>query len=406
MRLLLGVALWAAAWGAEREYSVERPDAVLRQGPGSYFGVVAQLPVGTVLEVEGEERGWYKARLGDMQGYVSKKATQARGQRDNVFGRMGAQRPVARVSQHGVSAGIKGFAEKILPHLKGGAEPLPALLDYRIDPVAYHRFRGATYASFDLPAVRRHLPLPPRQGEVFFSFSEQGMGLAVATRIAELGLYQGPALQAYVNYVGQLVVEAGEAYDTGFKFFILDDASFNAMACPGGLVFVTRGLLQGLRSEAELACVLGHEIAHITGYHGMQEMEKRKVRIVAEDAFAELAAEVEPAGQQRLAMERELEQLGLDIYERLVEGRLAEYEEEADSVGLLYAARAGYDPGAVLRLLERRRGAAAGENAHYGPAQIGARLARLQAQLGQLDLPPGLVGHQQRFAEQVRAAGF
>ncbi|NKB72694.1 MAG: M48 family metalloprotease [Candidatus Latescibacteria bacterium] len=406
IRYWLLTTLWATVvWGAVEEYTIKRPDAVLRQGPGSYFAVVAELPVGALLEVEAEERGWYKGRSGDMQGYVSKKATLARGKRDDIFGRMGAQRPVSKVSQHGVSAGIKGFAEKVLPHLKGGEGPLQELLDYRIDAAAYQRFRASTYASLDLAMVQADLPLPPRQDEVFFTFSEQGMGLAVASRIGEMGLYRDPDLQAYLNYVGQLVVEAGEAYDTGFKFFILDHDSFNAMACPGGLVFVTRGLLQGLRSEAELACVLGHEIAHISRYHGMREMEKRKVRIVAEDAFAELAAEVEPAVQERLAMERELEQIGLDIYERLVAGRLAEYEEEADAVGLLYAARAGYDPRAVLALLARQKGAAAGANAHYGPTQINERLARLQGQLQQMDLPPGLRAHAVRFTETVRAGG-
>ena len=81
------------------------------------------------------------------------------------------------------------------------------------------------------------------------------------------GVYNDPALAGYVNRVGQSLACVGERRDLRFSFTVLDSPIVNAMALPGGYVFITRGLLALVGNEAELAGVLGHEIGHITARH-------------------------------------------------------------------------------------------------------------------------------------------
>ena len=78
-------------------------------------------------------------------------------------------------------------------------------------------------------------------------------------------MYNNPELQRYIATVGQAVVEVSERPDIDYYFAVLDSSAPNAFATPGGYVFVSVGLLRLLENEAQLAGVLGHEIAHITG---------------------------------------------------------------------------------------------------------------------------------------------
>jgi predicted Zn-dependent protease len=95
--------------------------------------------------------------------------------------------------------------------------------------------------------------------------------------IAALGLYPDPALQAYVDEVGQKLARSSERPTLPWSFEVLDDAAINAFALPGGPVFITRGLLTHLNSEAELAAVLGHEVGHITARHAVNLISKQQL---------------------------------------------------------------------------------------------------------------------------------
>jgi predicted Zn-dependent protease len=155
---------------------------------------------------------------------------------------------------------------------------------------------------------------------------------------------------SYINAIGTLVLEETELYYYPVKFFIVVDDHKVAYATPNGMVFVSTGLLDFVQDEAELACLLGHEITHIIYQHGYEELEKRKVAIKAQGAFAELDMETE---QQKSEEQLELEELADKFYENATAPRQMEYEYEADKMGVVYAARAGYDPYALSRLLTR-----------------------------------------------------
>ena len=86
----------------------------------------------------------------------------------------------------------------------------------------------------------------------------------------EMGLYDDPDLQRYVSGIGLRLAKLSERPNLPWQFAVVDQAAVNAFALPGGFIYVTRGILPYLDSEAELAGVLGHEIGHVTARHSAQ----------------------------------------------------------------------------------------------------------------------------------------
>lgn len=381
---------------------VRRERAVLREGPGSFFPAKAELAQGAQFEVLEESDGWYKIRINGTSGYISKQVAEGKAERKDVFSQMGSQAAVTDVAQSGVSAAVKGFANKFSRRLDGDQTFLDKIYSYQIDPGTYKNFKQNTYRGRNLNRIRFAIDLPPMDRRTVFTFSEEGVGLAVASKISQLGIYSNKPVQDYVNYVGNLVVEASNAYDVPFKFFILDQSGVNAYACPGGVVFVTKGALQSIRNEAELACFLGHEITHVVQRHGMKEMEKRKVMIKADNAFAELDAETQP-DSATMATAADLEDMAIESYENIFSGRLQQYEDEADRYGVIYAARAGYDPQAMLDLLGRLSMMQnISKNEHYTATEDAERKTKLQRWMAHEHFPTSmLVGNSDRYNREM-----
>ncbi|MDZ4121573.1 MAG: M48 family metalloprotease, partial [Candidatus Cloacimonadaceae bacterium] len=147
----------------------------------------------------------------------------------------------------------------------------------------------------------------------------EGFGLALASVIARQSIYKNQPLQEYISFVGSHIVEASDVPDIQFRFYILDIQQPNAYACPGGYIFVTRGMLKSLVSEAELAFVLAHEIAHVSRFHGLVEAEQRKHHISADAVFDELDSELPDAfSDAAKRTEAELEDQIMSMFENLI----------------------------------------------------------------------------------------
>lgn len=149
------------------------------------------------------------------------------------------------------------------------------------------------------------------------------------------GLYEDQAVQDYVQAVGQKLAKNGDLPDWTFKFTVLDDESVNAFTTGGGYVYVHRGLLTYLTSEAELASVLGHEIAHVTARHPARQ----QTRGVLASVLATGAAIA--TGSNAVA---QMANVGAQAWMKGY-GRAAEME--ADRLGLEYATKTGYRPEAM-----------------------------------------------------------
>lgn len=171
------------------------------------------------------------------------------------------------------------------------------------------------------------------------SSQEKDMGRSAARRLEEeIGLYDVEPLQRYVDNVGSRVAVYSERPDLEYEFKILDAFVVNALALPGGYVYVTRGLLRHVDSESELAGVLAHEVAHVAAYHAVKRQQWSVVTLLASLA---LAAET---GGEGLGG-------GLLARESLRRGYTRSSEEEADRLGMRYAVRAGYDPSGMRAFL-------------------------------------------------------
>lgn len=149
------------------------------------------------------------------------------------------------------------------------------------------------------------------------------------------GVYGDQALQDYVGEVGQRIARQSTMPDAEFKFVVLDDDSINAFTTGCCFVYVHRGLLTHLNSEAELAAVLGHEIAHVTQKHPQKQITRGVLATLATVAAA-IATNSGAVG--------DLANLGAQAW---VQGYGRDAELEADRVGLQFSTRAGYRPEAM-----------------------------------------------------------
>ena len=99
---------------------------------------------------------------------------------------------------------------------------------------------------------------------------------AHAQVLQEYGVYPNPKLQAYVNGIGQRLAKQSERSQLEWHFTVLDSPEINAFALPGGYVYVTRGIMAYMESEADLAGVIGHEIGHVTARHAAAACRRRR----------------------------------------------------------------------------------------------------------------------------------
>jgi len=174
------------------------------------------------------------------------------------------------------------------------------------------------------------------------------LGAGVSERVrARYGVVQDAAVHRYVTLVGTLLVKKSSRPNLPFRFIVLDTDGVNAFAAPGGFVHITRGALGLMRSEAELAGVLAHEIAHVTEKHTIGAIQKNKL--------------IQMTADETITKNPELWGRLVDVTSDLVMSGFGRGEEmEADRIGLAKADAAGYAPGGLgdflRRLSERNQG--------------------------------------------------
>lgn len=200
-------------------------------------------------------------------------------------------------------------------------------------------------------------------------------------------LTRNPAQQAYVNRVGRWLALHSERPDLPWKFGVVDSSSVNAFSMPGGYVLITRGLLEQMRSESELAGVLGHEIAHVVQKHQLGALQGS----LRNAAVGDMNQYFNSGGGIKSVFTTALVNAGKDLFTRgLSEGD----EFEADRMGVVIAARSGYSPYGLAGVLQtfsaapEDKGSALMNKTHPSPV---ARIERLDGAMGsQLDKVAGV----------------
>jgi len=197
--------------------------------------------------------------------------------------------------------------------------------------------------------------------------------------IASIGLYPDPALQSYVQGLGTRLATTSERPNLSWTFRVVDDPAVNAFAIPGGFVYVTRGILAHMTTEAELATVMGHEIGHVTARHTAHEMSREQVAglglAIGSIASSQIAKYAGVASQALGVMFLKFSR---------------DNENQADELGVRYSSRANYDSRQmvdVMRVLDKITAEGGGRlpewlATHPDPgnriAHINAVIARMQ----------------------------
>ncbi len=210
-------------------------------------------------------------------------------------------------------------------------------------PAAFRRIVVTAVGALALTHCAQN---PVTGGKDFVLMSEQ-QELALGAQahqdvLKEYAALDNPALQAYVSEVGQRLAKQSHRPALDWHFTVVDSPDVNAFALPGGYVYVTRGIMAYLNSEAELAGVIGHEIGHVTARHGVRQQSAA----TAVGVGAILGSILVPGmnNQAGASLLQTLAQAWTSGYGR-------EHELESDRLGAEYLARTGYSPQAMIDVI-------------------------------------------------------
>lgn len=256
---------------------------------------------------------------------------------------------------------------------------------------------GVVSCTLNPATGRRELSLVSESQEI--AMGSQG----AQETLAAMPLVADPAAQSYLRDVAARMVAVAERPTLPWTFHLLDDASVNAFAYPGGYIFITRGILTHMNNEAELAGVLGHEIGHVTARHTASQITKSQLAglgmavttIVSPEVGAMLGATVgQGIGMLFLKFSRD-------------------HEYQADELGFRYITREGYDPRAmstVFTMLQRQGAAGGGgrlpewQSTHPDPANRVDRNDQRVATLA--GVPDSMTLGRDRFLQHLNGMVF
>lgn len=161
------------------------------------------------------------------------------------------------------------------------------------------------------------------------------------------GEYENPRLQRYVADTGKKLARGTEYQQFPYQFTLLNTPIVNAFALPGGYVYVSRGLLALASNEAEMAGVLAHELGHVNARHSAERISAAQM--------AQLGMLLGAVGGSALGLGSEAMQIGQQIAMLSIQGYSRKQEFEADTLGVRYMSRAGYEPDAMVTFLSTLR---------------------------------------------------
>jgi len=208
-----------------------------------------------------------------------------------------------------------------------------------------HCSRSGSIAALLLAAGCAVNPVSGKNELSLVSQSDEiAMGKQGAADVARtIGLYNDPAVQAYVSKVGLTLAKQTPRPDLPWQYQVVDDPAVNAFALPGGFVFVNRGLIERVDSLDELAGVLGHEIGHVTQRHSVKLQQKGEIAQIGTGLACVLTRVCSQAAG-----------VGINASEGAMFAKFSrDAEHEADSVGMIYVVKAGIDPRGMTSMFEK-----------------------------------------------------
>ena len=221
-----------------------------------------------------------------------------------------------------------------------------------------------------------------------------------ATILGKYPPYGNQVSNRYLNLLGQALAQASDRPETfqGYHFQILETEEINAFAAPGGLIFVSRGMLRCCRTEDAVAAVLAHEIGHIQNQHGLKAIQTARLTT----AFTILATEGAKSvgGKELKNLTQAFEGSISDITGTLMNsGYSRQSEREADAAAVKILSRVGYDPNALVAMLQEmekrlKPGGLDFAKTHPSPQ---SRIGEVQGMIGSYKVVPVIPVRQERF---------
>jgi len=234
---------------------------------------------------------------------------------------------------------------------------------------------------------------------------EYYIGRAVtATVLSTYKPFDHEKANAYLNLLGQTVAQFSPKPETfgGYHFLLLDSDEVNAFAAPGGLITISRGMVRCCQTEDELVAVLAHEVSHVNLQHGLKAIKKG--RLTSALTTLGLAAGQTLAGSELAQVTQAFEGSISDITTTMMNNgyaRTTEYEADRGAVAIMK--RLGYDPSALVTMLERMKTRLKPDGHDFAKTHPSpdARIAELRKALGTFTPPPVAAARQQRFEQAM-----
>lgn len=228
----------------------------------------------------------------------------------------------------------------------------------------------------------------PATGERQLSFISESQEIQMGAQsdeavVAQFGLHPDSALQRYVRGLGEELAAVSERPDLPWTFRVLDDPTVNAFALPGGYIYVTRGILAHMTSEAQLVGVLGHEIGHVTARHSVNQMSRSQLAQLGLGLGAVFSETV----RDNFGLASGLTGVLFLKFSR-------DDERQSDELGVRYMTRLGYDPAAlagVMQVLDRASRMSGGgripewQSTHPDPANRSENILQMARREGNTD---------------------
>ncbi len=244
----------------------------------------------------------------------------------------------------------------------------------------HHRRFAALCLGLALPLMLGSCSTNPATGKSQLMLISEAQEIAMGREadpqiVASMGLYPDETIQRYVSDLGRELAAKSERPQLDWQFRVLDDPLVNAFALPGGYIYITRGILTHLNSEAELVSVLGHEIGHVVARHSANQISKQQLATIGLVVGSVL---VDSDDQGWVTLAGLGAQLAFLKFSR-------DDERQADDLGLRYIDRAGYDPRPMTEVFDTLGRVSQAAGGGRGPAWFAThpqpenRSARLSA---------------------------
>ena len=328
----------------DEEVVLNRGGVILRTGMGNFYPLVTVLSQGCHVKIIERNKGWIRIETTEnSSGWISETVlTDSKQPGHNTRSMLKEDnKPVRQVQATSLTAMIKGLSAK----LNVNTDSQDALRPVRDMPTE-------TVVTFRHDFTPQEFESPISAGEIGLALIPEMLAVAPVISAQQVEEWGGeiPAMSDYGTLVLLWIAERSGANNFMSRCIVAREGN-NAISLPGGWIVVGGSLFSSLSDESELAGVIAHEMFHCVFNHGRKALEKDSWRAGVDDVFAELEAETRSASDEEL----DLESFANEVREQACRRWSIEDEIQADSAATIWIARCGYDPGGLLRVLEKMR---------------------------------------------------